>query len=69
MLSRSLTAFSPVRTSIADILRDAESLKSGLILLKNACLIDGGLADSILLRNGRIVDDGTEAGSAGCVVL
>lgn len=41
MLSRSLTAFSPVRTSIADILRDAESLKSGLLFLFR-CIVHEG---------------------------
>jgi len=41
MLSRSLTAFSPVRTSIADILRDAESLKSGLTVNFRRALNEG----------------------------
>ena len=42
---------------------------SELILLKNSCLIEVLFADSILVLDGRIDDDGTEAGSAGGAVL
>ncbi len=70
-LSASCLAVSegPLQPSPTGCLAPAAKVRIPPILLKNACLIDGGLADSILLRNGRIVDDGTEAGSAGCVVL
>ena len=39
------------------------------ILLKNSCLIDDRMADSILPTSRRIDDDGIEAGSAGGIVL
>ena len=57
MLSRSLTAFSPVRTSIADILRDAESLKSGL-----------GADFDIFWRHLRLSDDNKQNPPRGVVV-
>ena len=41
----------------------------GLIVLKNSCLIEGVIADSIPLLIGRSGDDGTEAGGAGSTVL
>lgn len=42
---------------------------SGLILLKNSSLIEGVIADSISVLNGRFGDDGTEARSTGGPVL
>lgn len=41
----------------------------GRILLKNSCLIEVSLADSILPPGGRNGDDGTEAGGATSAVL
>ena len=41
----------------------------GRILLKNSCLIEGSMADSIPLLIGGFGDVGTETGSAGSTVL
>jgi hypothetical protein len=43
--------------------------QEGLIPLKNSCLIEVHGADSIPTSGGRIGDDGTEAGSSGCLTI
>jgi hypothetical protein len=40
-----------------------------LIVLKNSCLIEGSIADSIPLLIGGCGDDGTKAGGASGAVL
>ena len=41
----------------------------GQIVLKNSCLIEGSIADSIPLLIGGFGDDGTKAGGASGAVL
>lgn len=41
----------------------------GRILLKNSSLIEGVIADSLVILIGGFRDDGTEAGSTGGAVL
>jgi hypothetical protein len=42
---------------------------TGLIVLKNSCLIEGSIADSIPLLIGGFGDDGTKAGGTSGAVL
>lgn len=62
-------AFVFFRRAIADLHAHCSIGKIGLILLKNYSLIQGQVADSIPVVNGRISNAGTKAGSASSTVL
>ena len=57
------------RTPLADVHALRSISQSGLIVLKNSCLIEGAIADSIPLLIGGLGDDGTKAGGASGAVL
>jgi hypothetical protein len=51
------------------LVQNAANGRKEPMLLKNSCLIEGSIADSIPLLIGGFGDVGTEAGSTGSIVL